>query len=160
MANVNYFKNVETLEDVRVRLIQNLQNIDPKSRSFKTMVGQYEKAYAKHIADHINKKGEPYKENVETPSEEFLNIILTIMMMDGVTLERVGTWFWASGNTKSYKTELKKLGFWWNQKRAVWQWHDKKAEGNGWKSRKHSAVIKAIYGETVIKSEAEEEGAA
>ena len=160
MANVRYFKNVATLEDVRVRLIQHLHEVDPKSRRFKTVISQYEKAYEEFRSAHVKKNGEPYIERASTEPDEFLNIIINIMMMDGVNLERVGTWFWASGNTKTYKAELKKLGFWWNKDRLVWQWHDKNAEGRSRKSKKNSGLIKAIYGETVIKADAEEEGAA
>lgn len=159
MANVNYFKNVETLEDVWEKLIENLQEIDPKNRSFKTMTRQYEKEYLKHISNHTNKKGEPYIEKFETPPDKFLNIILGIFMMDGVQLERVGTWLWASGNTKTHREDLIKLGFWWNKKRLVWQWHDP-AQGKGRNSKKGTKALKAVHGNVVIKANAEEEGAA
>lgn len=158
MGRTNYFKNVETLEDVRVRLIENLQNCNPRYPSFKTMLGQYEAAYNAHSADHVKADGTPYKAAVSTSAEEFLHIITSIMAMDGVQVDRVGTWFWASGNTKTYKAELKNLGFWWNRNRGVWQWHDPK-EGKYRPSKKGSGLVKAIHGVTVVKA-ADDESAA
>lgn len=155
MANTAYFKNVETLEDVRVRLIEHLQKINPKSGKFETMIKQYEKACEKVGDVHANQKGEKYKNSVSTSPEDFAKLVIKIMAMQGVSLERVGTWFWASGNTKAYKSELKELGFWWNKQRSVWQWHDP-SEGRYRKSRKSSGLLKAIYGDTVIKASEEE----
>ena len=156
MANVKYFKDVETLEDVRVRLIAHLQEIDPKSRKFETMIRQYEDACKKVGEIHENQKGEKYKKAVSTSPEDFALLVMKIMSMQGVSLERVGTWFWASGNTKKYKSELAKMGFWWNRQRTVWQWHDP-SEGKYRKSKKSSGLLKAIYGTMVIKGEEGEE---
>lgn len=40
-----------------------------------------------------------------------------------INTEICGAWMWISGNTRTYKTELKNLGFRWSKNKAAWYWH-------------------------------------
>jgi hypothetical protein len=52
-----------------------------------------------------------------------MDIINKIIRFVGINIEICGTWVWVSGNTKQYKDELKKVGFWWASKKLMWYWH-------------------------------------
>ncbi len=60
-----------------------------------------------------------YKEAVE---QEVMDKITELLKMDlkDCEVELVGTWIWVSGNTKQFKTELKKAGLKWHSKRLMW----------------------------------------
>jgi hypothetical protein len=51
-----------------------------------------------------------------TEVSEALNHIISF----GLTIEVCGAWVWVSGDTKSYKGELKKAGFIWAPKKKCW----------------------------------------
>ncbi len=40
-----------------------------------------------------------------------------------VKLEVIGSWIWASGNTRPHKDFFKSLGFKFSGKKAAWFWH-------------------------------------
>ena len=122
MARVNYFAGVQTLEDVKDKLIENLKAIDPKSPKFKTMMKQYENAYNAYNALHHTKAGKVFQKPFLMTPEKWAELSMKMLAMDGVKLERSGRWYRATGETKPKKEELKALGFFWNGK--VWQWHD------------------------------------
>lgn len=71
--------------------------------------------------------------------------------MDGVEVELIGLWIWVSGNTKPYKEQLKKLGFFYKPSKMSW------ACDNGVKamSRKSHTMqeIKSWYGSSRYSSE-------
>lgn len=65
-----------------------------------------------------------YRYNQATESEMVAKFYAAVAArMGGVTLEIIGTWLWATGDTRPHKDTLKAMGFWWNAKRACWQWH-------------------------------------
>ena len=43
--------------------------------------------------------------------------------MPGVNVEVCGSWIWATGNTKAYKSALKELGFKWASRKSAWYFH-------------------------------------
>jgi hypothetical protein len=60
-----------------------------------------------------------FNPNVEKQTLAVLQTLLA-MQMDNVKIELVGTWVWASGNTRPHKENLKKAGLIWHGKRKRW----------------------------------------
>ena len=54
--------------------------------------------------------------------EQYRNIILNIMELEGIEIELVGSWIWISGNTKDHKDTLKSNGCLWASKKLMWYW--------------------------------------
>lgn len=107
MANVSYFKGVQTLEDIRVKLIENLKELDSDSGKFQTMMEQYNKAWLKVGENHKSRKGKIYAKRIDSISpKDFASMMQRILAMDGVEIKNEGTWFWVSGNTEAHKKEL------------------------------------------------------
>lgn len=134
MARVNYFKGAETLEDVREKLIQHLQEIDPKSGKFETMVRQYLASCEENGKKHKNKYGKLYegKSEVKISPEDFRSLMTKILAMKGVKIAIEGRWIWASGDTKKYSKELSELNkslggtgtLMYSGKRQAWYFKD------------------------------------
>ena len=62
-----------------------------------------------------------YNEKTEKKIQAALQALLALKM-DNVKIELVGTWVWASGDTRPHKEELKKAGLIWHGKRKLWYW--------------------------------------
>lgn len=80
-----------------------------------------------------------------TTAAEFMEIINSLIHLDGITIDLVGRWIWLGGETFKHKDTIKKLGFMWANKKKMWYWH--KAE-DVCKSRKNLSIeeIKNKYG--------------
>lgn len=133
MARVNYFKGVETLEDVRATLIEKLQELDPKSGRWDTMFTQYLRACDTVGAKHKSRKGKIYEGHVAISPGQFAILAQKILGMEGVNLKVEGTWVWIYGNTKANKQQLGELGrqiagtgkLTYSGKRQAWWFEDK-----------------------------------
>lgn len=124
MANIRYFKGCETLEDVRDLLALHIQNLKPESKSYSTMLRQYEEAYKEYSDKHKNRSGKIYIQPVSTSPERFRKFIETMLSYEGVTVERVGTWYHIYGETKPHKDEIRSFGAGWRWREEKWKWHD------------------------------------
>ena len=76
-------------------------------------------------------------------------VLQKIINFDGIEIELVGAWLWVSGNTYSYKKELKEIGFKWASQKKMWYW---KSESYQKKSRKSLSMddIRNYYGSTKV----------
>lgn len=74
------------------------------------------------LRKHINKWH--YQDtNNDTPIDKVLqDLFEKIKHFAGIKAEVCGTWLWVSGNTKTYKKELKEYGFRWAAKKKQWYW--------------------------------------
>lgn len=124
MANIKYFKEVAALENVQDQFINYLDELDPKSGKFETMLKQYRETYEANRKKHFTKRGAIFEMDFETSAEQFAEIVMYVKALPDVTLERVGRWLYASGDTKPHKETLKEYGFFWSGKRKCWMWHD------------------------------------
>jgi len=57
-------------------------------------------------------------------TEQLKAIYEKIKHFQGITIEVAGTWFWVTGNTYTYKTKLKEIGFKWANKKKAWYFHE------------------------------------
>jgi hypothetical protein len=82
---------------------------------------------------------------------KFPEIIEQIIRFD-ITIEVCGNWIWLSGNTIRYREELKKIGFFFAPKKAMWYWRPKdfKSANNRPKDMEY---IRSKYGSDVIANQ-------
>lgn len=81
---------------------------------------------------------------------KFPEIIEQIIRFD-LTIEVCGNWIWLSGNTITYKEELKKIGFFFAPKKSMWYWRPKDFKSANTKP-KDMDYIRSRYGSDVITS--------
>jgi len=93
-------------------------------------------------------KDHEYHYNAKVEREVMEKLMeLIALRMPGVEIELIGTWVWASGETKAVKDKLGKdgAGMSYIGKRQMWAWHVKR----GYHSRGSDAstdALRAMYG--------------
>lgn len=60
----------------------------------------------------------------ESISKKTMEVISTLSVLDGLSLEIYGTWLWIAGNTFNYIQILKELGCKWAPAKNMWCYHD------------------------------------
>lgn len=116
---MTYFKNCKTAEELKKEYRKLAMKLHPDivggdGEDFKAMQAEFEKLWERLKNVHQNAKGETYTKTSETTTEtpkEFINIINTLISLNGLEVEICGSWIWVSGNTKEHKEVLKQLNF-------------------------------------------------
>ena len=80
---------------------------------------------------------------------ELEKVISLILHFENITIELVGSWMWASGDTREIKEKLKELGFKWASKKKMWFYGEMKGRNPQEKSMEE---IKSKYGSETLKS--------
>lgn len=127
---MKYFSLVTTLEELKKEYRKLCFKLHPDrnkdkdtTKEFQEMQNEYEIKFNEVKNVFRNSKGETYtKENNEVP-EEFEEIINSIIYMEGVEIDIIGSWIWLSGNTKEYKEQIKELNFKWAKNKCAWYYH-------------------------------------
>ena len=164
---MKYFNNVSTLEELRRQYKELLKRFHPDNpqgstqatqeinaeydRLFKLLKDKHESKSDK-TADSTNTKQSEYSKNMyDWENDKALREMLQkSISFDGIEIEIVGAWIWISGNTYSYKKDLKELGFKWASQKKMWYW---KSESYQKKSRKTLSMndIRNYYGSVKIQ---------
>ncbi len=164
---MKYFNNVSTLEELRRQYKELLKRFHPDNpqgstqatqeinaeydRLFKLLKDKHESKSDK-TADSTNTKQSEYSKNMyDWENDKALREMLQkSISFDGIEIEIVGAWIWISGNTYSYKKDLKELGFKWVSQKKMWYW---KSESYQKKSRKTLSMndIRNYYGSVKIQ---------
>lgn len=123
-----YFGNCETIEDVKAEFKKWAKKLHPDcggdEAEFVKMKAEYDEVFEALKYTFRNAQGATYtKETTDENAEAYAEVVLKMMKMEGVKVELIGTWLWATGATKAYKDELKALGFKWSAKKCAWSWH-------------------------------------
>ena len=84
---------------------------------------------------------------------ELEKIISQILHYEDITIELIGSWIWISGDSKSIKEKLKKLGFKWARKKKMWYYGEMKSKNPNPKSIDE---IKSKYGSQTFKTKDKE----
>jgi hypothetical protein len=82
-------------------------------------------------------------------AEEFREIIVALLALDGLEVELCGRWLWVGGNTKEHKDRLKALGLKWCSKKKLWSWHHPEEGSRSHKSH-DMGYIRSKYGSETI----------
>lgn len=127
---MKYFNQVKNLEELKKEYRKLCFELHPDrnhgkdtTKEFQEMQNEYEKKFEEVKNIFVNSNGETYtKENTET-AKEFEEIINKLVYMIDVDIDIIGNWIWVSGNTKTYKDELKNLKFRWSANKLAWYYH-------------------------------------
>ena len=157
---MRYFKDCKTAEELKKAYRTWAKKLHPdlggNAEEFKVMQAEYERMWELLKNVHKTAEGETYtKETTETP-QEFINIINTLVKLNGVHVELCGSWIWCSGNTQPYKDTLKSLKFRWAHKKRAWYYHSEP-----YRKRSHRELtldeIRDMFGSQSYTAKAEEE---
>ena len=88
------------------------------------------------------------KEQAREDYCRFPEIIEQIIRFD-ITIEVCGNWIWLSGNTISYREDLKKIGFFFAPKKGMWYWRPKDYKSASTKP-KDMDYIRSKYGSDIV----------
>ena len=166
---MKYFKDVNTLEELRRQYKELLKKYHPDNpqgsteatqeinaeydRLFKVLKDKHESNSHK-TADSTNTKRSDYNQNMyDWENDKALREVLQqIINFNGIEITICGQWLWISGNTYSYKKELKEIGFKWASQKKMWFWH---GEAFRKKSRKTLSMeeIQNYYGSTKVQTD-------
>lgn len=164
-----YFKNAETLEQLRKQYKELLKKYHPDNggseeimkavnaeydKLFKLLKDRHESKSANHSGDH-NSEQSDYNQNMYNWENDkgLREVLQNIINFDGIEIEIAGQWIWLSGNTFSYKKELKEIGFKWASQKKQWFWHS-----DTFRKKSHKTLsmdeIRNYYGSTKVQTEA------
>lgn len=159
---MNYFKNVNSLEELRKQYktllkkyhpdnpdgsTEATQNINSEyNELFKQLKAKHEKA-ANNTTDNYDNKKYDFSED-----EKLREVLQRIIRFSEINIEIVGCWIWVDGNTIIYKNILKDLGFRWAHEKKKWYFH---TEAFRKKSHKKLSMndIRNLYGSTEVQTE-------
>ena len=146
---MKYFNNCETIEQLKKEYkklaFANHPDRNGDVEVMKAINNEYEEAL-NNLKLNGNKAD---KESTEVASE-FIEIINSIINLEGLVIEIVGSWIWITGNTKEHKEVLKANGFYYASKKKAWYLKPSDYKS---KSRKHYSLdeIKSKYGSTKVE---------
>lgn len=166
---MRYFKDVDTLELLRKQYKKLLKKYYPDNANgstaatqeinaeydnlFKVLKDNHENT-SHQTADSTAHKESNYNANIyDWENDKALREVLQkIINFDGIEIEIVGAWLWISGNTYSYKKELKELGFKWASQKKQWYFHT-----DAFRKRSHKSLsmedIRSYYGSTKVQTD-------
>lgn len=154
---MKYFKNARTLEELKKQYKKLAKEFHPDLNNgttneiMKAINAEYDELFERVKNFHVNAEGEAYEKATTETSEEFKEIINSIINFN-IDIEIIGTWVWCF-NSYEYRAQLKELGFKYAAKKQAWCWHT--GEYKPRKSRKSLDEIRETYGSDKIKSKKE-----
>jgi len=147
----NYFKGIVSLEELK-RTYRKLATAFHPDRggdeeTMKVINNEYERAF-NELKNSYN-EGRPEEQQIKECPEEFKEVIINIIDLEGLEIELIGSWIWVSGSTIEHKDTLKENGFMWASKKKMWYW---RSEENAVKSRSNKSIdaIRKTYGSDKI----------
>ena len=168
-SSMKYFNNVRTLEELRRQYKELLKRFHPDNpqgsteacqeinseydRLFKVLKDKHESKLDK-TAESTAHKESSYNANMyDWENDKALREVLQkIINFDGIEIELVGAWLWVSGNTYSYKKELKELGFKWASQKKQWYFHT-----DAYRKKSHKSLsmedIRNYYGSIKVQTD-------
>lgn len=162
-----YFKDINTLEELRRQYRDLLKKYHPDNANGNTEACQeinaeYDKLFkilkdrheSKTTGSQNDQKAQSdYSQNMyDWENDQALREVLQkIINFSGIEIEIVGQWIWISGNTYSYKNELKEIGFKWASTKKQWYFHT-----DIFRKKSHKTLsmddIRNYYGSTKVNT--------
>lgn len=149
---MTYFANCRTLDELK-KEYRRLVMLHHPDRGGDTATIQainaehdavFETLKRRHNADN-----DEFHQTTEAP-EEFRNIILALLKLDGLTVELCGSWLWISGNTRPHKEALKAAGCRWSSSKKMWYWRHQEDGAHWSRGKKSMQQIRMKYGSEVF----------
>ena len=154
-----YFENVTTLEELKKQYKKLAKQYHPDlnggatNEIMKQINKEYDELFDRVKNFHTNAEGETYEKETNETSEQFRNIIDSIIDFN-IDIEIIGTWVWCF-NSYEYREQLKALGFRYSAGKKAWCWHS--GEYKARRSKKTLAEIRATYGSDTIRTKEEQQ---
>ena len=163
---MTYFRNVNTLEELRKQYKELLKRYHPDCPNGSTEATQqinqeYERLFKllkdRHDSNRTSDKEEKtsYYNNMKYDFSEDVKlreVLNKIINFSCVTIELCGSWIWMFGNTYQYKKQLKEIGFKWASNKKAWYWHSE-----AFRKRSNRTLsmndIRNYYGSTEVQTE-------
>ena len=163
-----YFKNVQTLDELRKQYKNLLKKYHPDNGNgseeiTKVINVEYEKLFK--ILKNNHSRQNTTEGNTETKYSSYNDMkydfaedsllremLQKVIYFSDITIEIIGNWIWISGNTYQYRKELKELGFKFAGQKKCWYWH---SETFRKKSHKKLSMndIRNYYGSTEVETD-------
>lgn len=162
---MRYFKNVETLEELRKQYKELLKKYHPdnpngSTEATKEINVEYDTLFKilkdrhEHNASNTTDNKTDYN-NMKydfSEDEKLREVLQSIIRLSDITIEICGSWIWISGNTYNHREELKKHGFKYASKKKQWYWHSEAFRKKGNKTLSMDD-IRNFYGSTEVQTE-------
>ena len=163
-----YFKDVNTLEELRRQYKELLKKHHPDNggnvSDMQELNSEYDRLFKLLKDKHENRSGNTTDNTANNESAYSQNMydwendkalreaLQKIINFDGIEITICGQWIWVSGNTYSYRKELKDSGFKWASQKKMWYW---RSETFRKKSRKSLSMeeIQSYYGSTKVQTD-------
>lgn len=162
---MTYFKDVNTLEELRKQYKELLKKYHPDNPQGSTEATQeinseYDNLFKllknrhEHKADNANDNNNSY-DNMKydfTEDIKLSEVLQHIIILEGINIEIIGSWIWVDGNTYEHKDTFKTLGFRWAKEKKKWYFH---TEAFRKRSKRKLSMddIRDYYGSTEVKTE-------
>lgn len=158
---MTYFKNVNTLQDLRKQYKKLLIIHHPDNggnvAQMQEINAEYDKLFKALKDRHDNKATDNDKTSYENMKYDFTEDIKLREMLNkiigfhGITIEICGNWIWCF-DSYGYRKELKELGFRYAHNKKAWYYH---TEAFRKKSHKKLSMndIRTYFGSTEIQPE-------
>lgn len=163
--NSKYFRNINCIEDLKSQykrlaftfhpdMVKDSALKDSALEEMKIINSEYAELFKIYKNIYKNAEGEVYETSHPTNEipQDFINIIQQVIHMHGVKIELCGRWLWCTGNTKDYKDDFKKMGFFWSSKKLAWYFHNPMDKSYS-KERYSLDDIRAFYGSRIFENE-------
>lgn len=155
---MKFFTNVTTLEELKQQYRTLAKKYHPDlhggdGSEMKQINLEYDKLFEQVKNHHRTADGETYEKATTETSEEFRNIINSIINFN-IDIEIIGTWVWCF-NSYAYREQLKALGFKYSANKKAWCWHS-----GEYKPRKAKTTLEQIrekYGFETIREREEQQ---
>lgn len=161
-----YFKDVNTLEELRRQYRDLLKKYHPDNANGSTQVTQevnaeYDQLFKVLKDRHESKTADSKENNAKTDfnnmkydfteDQKLREVLQQIITFEGITIEVCGSWIWAF-DSYNYRKELKDFGFKYASKKKAWYWH---SETFRKKSHKTLSMddIRNYYGSTEVETD-------
>ena len=160
-----YFKDVNTLEELRRQYRDLLKKYHPDNKDGSTQATQeinaeYDKLFKVLKNRHESKSADNKESNTKTDfnnmkydfSEDakLREVLQQIITFEGINIEVCGSWIWAF-NSYNYRKELKELGFKYAHNKKAWYFHTE-----AFRKRSHKKLsmedIRNYYGSTEVET--------
>jgi hypothetical protein len=151
---MKWFNECGTLEEVKALYKKLAKEYHPDLGGDNVTMQEINKEYAFATAKAIKgaNLSDEEVENEILSSEAYRQAIEKVIHLDGVILELVGYWLWATGNTYPVRATLKDAGFMFASKKLAWYFRtaEYKVSKGGKKSLDE---IRSKYGSEVLNDE-------
>jgi hypothetical protein len=91
--------------------------------TMKTINAEYEQALkSARTEDFKTKQDRPLSEDEIRVEKDIMEVVQRIIALKGLIIEVCGRWIWVTGETLTWKEQLKALKFSWASGKKAWYW--------------------------------------